>query len=92
MQGNEQKSSGLGNQTSISVKRKGRPPKSQVKIAQAFPAGNMCFNLFFIGEKGQFQSANVQNAFQVRRLIEFRMLKELQKRSIQQIMLTWIWL
>lgn len=37
--GNEQKSSGLGNQTPNSVKRKGRPPKSQVKIAQPFPAG-----------------------------------------------------
>lgn len=77
MQGNEQKSSGLGNQTSNSVKRKGRPPKSQVKIAQPFPAGNMCFNLFVIDEMGQFQRANVHNAFQVRRLIQFRMLKEL---------------
>ena len=46
-QGNEQKSSELGNQSLNSVRRKGRPPKSH-KIAQNFPAGNMCFNSYFI--------------------------------------------
>lgn len=46
MQENEQKGSGLGNQTPNTVRRKGRPPK--VKIAQPLPAGNVCFNLHFI--------------------------------------------